>query len=180
MATKIHKHGNRTALVLTLAVALGGCAGANNATENIFNYFNFRNSLLDPSQVGRFDKAGPWAINKPVTWPILDQLDMIDEPNEHWTLATDPLPSDLVVEQKEYIVGEGDIVNISVYELVTPGLMYTDQKQVNELGMITLTNLGQIKVAGLTPSEAELKIGDVAVDKGFLLRKGNGSPGPQV
>jgi len=180
MLTKLQGRGIRAAAVLSLAVAMGACTQVQTVSDNLGNYLNFRNSFLDPSQVGRFDKAGPWSINKPVTWPILDQLDMIDEPNEHWTMATDPVPSDLVVEQKEYIVGEGDIINVSVYELVTPGLMYTDQKQVNEVGMITLTNLGQVKVSGLTPSEIEKKIGDIAVEKGFLLAKGNGSPGPQV
>src|SRR3569832_1577706 len=105
---------------------MAACSNAQMQTsvDNLGNYLNLRNGLLDPSQVGRFDKASPWGVSKPVTWPILDQLDMIDEPNEHWTMATDPLPSDLVVEQKEYIVGEGDIINIGVYELVTPGLMY--------------------------------------------------------
>ena len=180
MATKIRNRGAYVSAVLCMAVALGGCGALQNAPDNLINYLNLRNGFLDPSQVGRFDKAGPWQINKPVTWPILDQLDMIEEPNDHWTMATDPLPSDLVVEQKEYVVGEGDIVNVSVYELIAPGLMYQDQKQVNDVGMVTLPNLGQLKVSGLSPSEIEKKIGQVAVDKGILLAAGNGSPGPQV
>jgi polysaccharide export outer membrane protein len=63
---------------------------------------------------------------------------------------------------------------------VTPGLPYNDQKIINEVGNITLQNLGQVHVSGLTPTQLEAKIGQLAVDKGFLLAKGNGSPGPQV
>jgi polysaccharide export outer membrane protein len=170
----------KIAAAVLCATSMFGCEGVYRAPKNIGDYLNFRNGLLDPSQVGRFDKANPWGTSKPVTWPILDQLDMIDEPNEHWIMASDPLPSDLVVETKEYVVGEGDVINISVFELVTPGLPYTDQKQVNELGNITLQNLGQVHVAGLAPSQIEKLIGDLAVEKGFLLGKGNGAPGPQV
>ena len=58
---------------------------------------------------------------------------------------------------------------------------YVDQKSVNELGNITLTNLGQVHVAGLTPTEIEKLLGDRAVDLGFLRKKGDGgSQGPQV
>ena len=139
-----------------------------------------RNSLLDPSQVGRFDKANPWGTSKPVVWPILEQLDAIDDPNQHWLNATDPLPSDLVAEQKEYVIGEGDRLSIQVYELVVPGVMYEKQPEVNELGNITLTNLGAVHVSGLTPTQIEDKIGQVAVEKGVLLPKSNTSAGPQV
>jgi len=172
--------------LLTLAAAaaavisLPGCAevgeNAGQYAKNIGDYLNLRNSLLDPSQVGRFDKEKMWGHSKPVTWPILDHLEMADEPNKRWVNATDPLPSDLVASTREYVVGEGDFLQISVYELLTPGLDYQRQVQVNELGNITLVNLNQMHVAGLTPTEIEKLIGRVAVEKGFLLP----NPGPQV
>ena len=184
MASNTQNRAVKAATAMALAVSLAGCADlgkdAGQWVKNLADYPNLRNGFLDPSQVGRFDKAKPWGFSKPVTWPILDKLDMIDEPNEHWTMASDPLPGDLVVEQKEYVLAEGDVITVSVFELVTPGLPYNDQKTINELGKVTLQNLGQVDVSGLTPTQLEAKIGQLAVDKGFLLPKGNGSPGPQV
>jgi polysaccharide biosynthesis/export protein len=168
--------------VIVMAAGLGACSQAEitQVGKNIYDYVNPQNSFLNPSEVGRFDAAKPWGWSKPVTWAILDNLDMSEMPVEHWTTATDPLPSDMIVETKEYVVGEGDILNISVFELVTPGMPYNDQKTVNELGNVTLQNLGQVHVAGLTPSEIEKKLADLAVKMGFLLKAGNGSQGPQV
>lgn len=180
MAYQIFKRALPVAAVLSLAAAMTGCTTPDQIAKNIGDYFNFRNSFLDPSQVGRFDKALPWGRSKPVTWPILETLDSIDEPNVRWTTATDPLPSDLVVETLEYVVGQGDYLDITVFELVTPGLPYQDVRKVDELGNIRLQNVGQVKVEGLSPSQIEDKIGQIAVEKGFLLAKGNGSPGPQV
>src|SRR4051794_30573066 len=74
------------ATAAAIMLSLGACSASDieqaglQSTKNVGDYLNLRNSFLDPSQVGRFDKAFPWAISKPVTWPILEQLDMIDEP----------------------------------------------------------------------------------------------------
>ncbi len=178
------------AALASFAMTFGGCSLLSGKipegqdpvrwAKNLGDYLNLRNSFLNPSDVGRFDKANPWGIAKPVTWPILEQLDGMEEPNLHFIGATDPLPSDLIVEQKEYVVGEGDYIAISVFELVTPGVPFSDQRQINEVGNVTIQNLGQVHVAGLTPTQIEEKIGQLAVEKGFLLPKGNGAPGPQV
>jgi polysaccharide biosynthesis/export protein len=180
MALNLGKQALKLTMAAALVVSVGSCTDMNRYVKNLEDYLNLGNSFMNPSEVGRFDKEEPWGWSKPVQWPVLDKLELIDEPDTRWTTATDPLPSDLVVETREYVVGEGDVVNISVYELVTPGMPYTDQKQVNELGMITLTNLGQVKVAGLTPTQIEQKLADLAVEKHFLLPKGPTSQGPQV
>ena len=168
---------------LALSVSLAGCAQPVDPVryaKNLGDYLNIRNGLLDPSEVGRFDKVNPWGTSKPVTWPILDNLDVVEVPNDHWTLATEPQPGDLVVQQQEYVVGEGDVLQVSVFELVAPGLEYAVTDRVNELGNVTLQNLNQVHVAGLTPTQVEEKLGQLAVEKGYLLPKGSGSPGPQV
>lgn len=174
------KNGWVIAAAVAVSACMVGCSDPVRDAKNFGDYLNLRNSLLDPSQVGRFDKANPWGPSKPVTWPILDNLDVVEVPNDHWTLASDPIPSDLVVEQKEYVLGEGDIIDVSVFELVAPGMEYERRTDINELGNITLQNLNQVHVAGLTPTQAEEKIGQLAVEKGYLLAKGPGSPGPQV
>ena len=48
--------------VVVMAAGMGGCSMAdlNQTGKNIFDYINPRNSFLDPSQVGRFDKEKPW------------------------------------------------------------------------------------------------------------------------
>ena len=166
------------ALLLTsLAGTLGGCA----IGKDIYDYINPGNSFLDPSQVGRFDRDNPFGDVRPVKWPILEQLDVVDEPVDRWSSATDPTPADLVAENKEYIIGAGDLLRISVYELVQPNADYLkDQAQVSESGTVSLQNLGAVQVAGLTAREAEDKIGQIAVERNLLLPKGNGSQGPQV
>ena len=185
-AHTVLRTGRRTwASLLTLAclaAGLGGCTAEQpgNTVKNVFDYLNLRNSLMNPSEVGRFDKERPWSDVRPVKWPILEQLDVIDEPSDRWTNASDPTPADIIPDQKEYILSDGDTVRISVFELVVPGTEYQKEVQINELGSLTLQNLGAIKAAGLTSSQLEEKIGQVAVEKNLLLPKGNGNQGPQV
>ncbi|HVT80834.1 MAG TPA: polysaccharide biosynthesis/export family protein, partial [Phycisphaerae bacterium] len=78
------------------------------------------------------------------------------------------------------VVGKGDALDISVFELVTPGLPFQKTQVVDENGNIELQNVGNVHVAGLTPGQIQEKIGEVATSKGFLLRAGNSSPAPQV
>src|SRR4029078_12721076 len=49
--------------------------------KNLGDYLNLRNSFINPSEVGRFDKANPWGIAKHVTWPILAQLGDTAQPH---------------------------------------------------------------------------------------------------
>jgi polysaccharide export outer membrane protein len=182
MASTIQVRRVMITTVIVMAAGLGACSQTelNQAGKNIYDYINPQNSLLNPAEVGRFDAKKPWGFSKPVTWAILDNLDMSEMPVEHWTTATDPLPSDMIIQTKEYVVGEGDILTISVFELVTPGMPYTTQIAVNELGNVTLQNLGQVHVAGLTPTDIKEKVADLAVKMDFLRPKGAGSQGPQV
>ena len=179
------RHAIKALLVASVAAGVGGCSDFGNDVSNvgrgIGQYFNLRNSFLDPSQVGRFDYDHPFGDVKPVKWPILEQLDVIDEPQERWTTATDPTPADLLPDTKEVSVGPGDILRISVWELVQPNQEYLrDQAIVSESGTVSIQNLGPVQVSGLTPTQIEEKVGQLAVERNLLLPKGNGSQGPQV
>jgi protein involved in polysaccharide export with SLBB domain len=77
-------------------------------------------------------------------------------------------------------IGPVDTLRIQVFELVTPGLDYVTEAQVDEQGKIKIRNLDRMAVAGLTTTEIEDKIAEQAVSQGFLMPKGPGSPGPQV
>jgi polysaccharide export outer membrane protein len=165
-----------------LAAGLGGCTAnpADTAAQDFGDYLNLRNSFLNPAEVGRFDKANPFGNVRPTRWPILEQLDVIDEPNDHWTTATDPTPADIQTETKEYVLGPGDTIRVTVFELVQPGQDYVKDGVISETGTITTQNLGAVQAAGLTASQLEEKLGQLAVEKNLLLPKGNGNPGPQI
>ncbi len=170
-------------LILSAVAASAGCSGKQltKFKDVVYNYINPGNSFLDPSQVGRFDRDNPWGDVRPVKWPILEQLDVVDEPADRFANATDPTPADLVADTKEYTVAGGDLLRIGVYGLVEPNMEYVrEQAQVSEDGGVGVQNLGTIQVAGLTTRQIEEKIGQVAVEKGQLLPAGNGNPGPQV
>ena len=166
---------SRRAAAVVLAVALSGTLGG-------CEYLNLRNSFLDPSQVGRFDKSNPWGIGeaRPVKWPILETLDVVDEPQNHWTNATDPTPADLEPDTKEYTLAVGDVIRVNIYELLVPGATYSTDGTINELNTINIMNLGNVKVTGLTPSQLEQKLAQLVIDKGILPPAGDGRQGPQV
>jgi protein involved in polysaccharide export with SLBB domain len=164
------------------AMSLGGCSDiqSNDTGRNLSDYLNLRNSFLDPSQVGRFDKTNPWGRVKPVKWPILDQLDVDDEPMNHWASASDPTAADLAPEVKEYTLAPSDTISVSVFELLSPGQDFVQQRRVNELGYVNLQSIGPVLVSGLTPSQLESKIAQTLIDKRILPGPDANSPGPQV
>lgn len=64
------------------------------------------------------------------------------------------------------LINDGDMVRISVYG--NPDL--TTEVKVSELGTVNFPLIGEIKVAGLSPSGAEQKIGQRLVSDGYLRR----------
>jgi protein involved in polysaccharide export with SLBB domain len=186
MAAPNAKTSSTTRRILTglalacLAAGFGGCSGVNNVAKNLGDYLNLRNSFLTPSEVGRFDKAAPWGNARPVKWPILDQLDVIDAPANEWEAATDPTPADIISTNKDFPLGPGDLVRISVYDLQEPGREWLKEQQISETGTVDILYLGSIHIGGLTATQANEKIGQEGIAKHVLLPPGNGSPGPQV
>jgi len=167
-----------TCIAAGAGLALTGCAS--DTGQNIGDYLNLRNSFLDSSQVGRFDKANPWGKVKPVKWPILDQLDVDDEPLNRWASAVEPTPSDLVPEVKEYTLAPGDTISVGVFELLSPGAEFAQQRRVNELGYVNLQTVGPVLVSGLTPSQLEAKIAQTLIEKRILPAPDANTAGPQV
>ena len=157
-------------LVVAVSVATGmvGCG----------EYPNLRNSFFDPSQVGRFDRDTPWGIGqaRPVVWPILDTLGVLDEPQTDWVNATDPTPADLVSKAEEQTLAPGDAVRVSIFELLQPGQEAVTEARIDDLGMLTVKNLGKVKVQGLTATQLEAKVSQMLVDQQILPP----NPPPQV
>src|ERR1035437_1082766 len=170
----------RVSCMLTLACLCAGLGACENAGKSIYDYINFRNSFLDPSQVGRFDKDNPWGNVRPVKWPILDQLDVIDQPADQWSMATDPTPADLVVDKKEVTIQPGDMVHLSIFGLLTPDQEWTRDVAVSQAGSVNIPYMGVVPISGMTANQAQDKIAEVAIAKSVLAAPGPNTPGPQI
>ncbi len=111
-------------------------------------------NFLDPSEVGRYE-------NTPIVMPILDRLDVIDEPMIEIPGLSEVRAEDLIPEVKEYVMGPGDLLTVTVFELITPGVETVQTRRIDELGMIRLPVIGQIKASGLTTKQLEQRIIDI-------------------
>lgn len=111
-------------------------------------------SYADPSNVGRWE-------NTPVVLPILDRLDVIEEPEEAIPGLSQPRSGDLIPEVSEYVLGPGDLITVTVFELIAPNVESVQTRRIDELGFIRLPVIGQIKASGLTTKQLEQRIIDI-------------------
>lgn len=133
-------------LLMLIAVVLGGC--------EVDSYF-------DPSVVGRWERT-------PATLPILDRLDIIDEPPTTTLEVTGVRPEDLIPDVREYVIGAGDLITVTIFELIRPGEEAIQTVRVNETGMIRLPVVGAVRASGYTPSRLEDRIGQILERQGVL------------
>jgi polysaccharide export outer membrane protein len=140
--------------VMVSAAILGGCLMTLSGCEG--------DSWMDPSKVGRFERT-------PVTLPILDRIDVI-EPQEQVSFGrSGVLPEDLIPDVREYVIGINDLITVTVFELIVPGVDSVNTRRVDELGMIRLPGgIGPVKAAGQSPSTLEKAISDILDQKGLL------------
>ena len=110
-------------------------------------------SWLNPAIVGRWEPT-------PVVMPILDQLDIIDEPPAKAPGTTQVRRSDLLDNVNEYVIGPGDLITFTIFELIIPNVETVQTRRVDELGFVRLPVIGQMQVAGLTPSAVEKKLAE--------------------
>jgi polysaccharide export outer membrane protein len=73
----------------------------------------------------------------------------------------------LPAQAKEYQLGIGDVVHISVYD--HPDLL-VDAAQIDEDGKITVPLLGAVSVVGLTASAAQMRIAKGLETGGFIIK----------
>ena len=105
----------------------------------------------EPDTIGRFRAT-------PVTTIILDNLGVIDEEPDIYTDARHPDPKDLVPDESEYILGPGDSVMVTIMDLFEIGYQYREILRVNEIGRITVPEIGTLQAAGLTELEVSTAI----------------------
>ena len=72
-----------------------------------------------------------------------------------------PTPSDLKKPEKDYILGSGDLLDITVFELMAPGMPYVARQRLTQTGHITFPYIGTVKAAGLTTRGLEEKLSDM-------------------
>jgi polysaccharide export outer membrane protein len=107
--------------------------------------------FLDPTQIGRFRPV-------PAVNVILDSLGVAEEAPSTWEGAEEPKPIDIIAYETDYIFGPGDIVRISIFELLQEGATLTDNYIVTESGRISIPEIGTVEAAGLTESQLEEEI----------------------
>lgn len=108
-------------------------------------------SFIDPSVVGRWEHT-------PVTLPILDRLDVIEEPAEAIPGLSQITSEDLIPQVTEYVMGPGDLITVTVFELITPNVESVQTRRIDELGYMRLPVIGQIRTSGLTTKQLEQKM----------------------
>ncbi len=129
----------RQAVLLLILSALGGALAG--CTDKFW----------DPSQVGRFRPT-------PAVNVILDTLSVAEEAPVAWENAEEPRPSDIVATRGDYILQPGDLVRISIFELMQEGVALVNDYLVSETGKVSVPEVGIIQAAGLTETQLEEQI----------------------
>ena len=107
--------------------------------------------LIDPQRTGYFETT-PTAI------PILTRIDVIEQAADTSVEYTQPTAEDLVPVQLEYRLASGDIVKVSIPQLVSAEQTDISTRVVDQAGRITLPIIGQVQAAGQTVPELENEI----------------------
>ncbi|MBI9018216.1 MAG: polysaccharide biosynthesis/export family protein [Phycisphaerae bacterium] len=100
----------------------------------------------DPTSLGSFRST-------PMTNVILDDLGVVDEKPQQYENARLPEPRDLLVDESEYVISSGDVLDIGIQDLFQAGLEWQNNLQVSDTGRITLPELGTLFASGLTELE---------------------------
>ena len=142
----------RTLSAIFLPAVLAGCAALP------------PNSFVDPTKVGRFGWDGEAKE---------DKIRRILSPRETppgVASATEPSTEDLVVSFRDYRMGPGDIVNLTILDLLEPGQPYTINVEVSAIGEFRVPELGSVKASGLTEQELEQELKARLKESGLLPR----------
>ena len=105
----------------------------------------------DPTQIGRFRPV-------PAVNVILDSLGVADETPSAWEGAEEPRPADVIAYETDYTFGPGDVVRISIFELLQEGTPFANDYVVTETGKVSIPQVGIVDAQGLTESQLEDEI----------------------
>jgi protein involved in polysaccharide export with SLBB domain len=108
-------------------------------------------SYMDPSRTGYFETT-------PTSIPILSRIDVIEQAADSSIEYTQPTPEDLVPNQLEYRLAPGDVMKVSIPQLISSTETDISTRVVDQAGKISLPIIGQVQAAGLTVQEIEKEI----------------------
>ena len=108
-------------------------------------------SYMDPSRTGYFETT-------PTSIPILTRIDVIEQAADSSIEYTQPTPEDLVPNQLEYRLAPGDVMKVSIPQLISSTETDISTRVVDQAGKISLPIIGQVQAAGLTVQEIEKEI----------------------
>ena len=112
------------------------------------------NKFFDPTDVGRFRPV-------PAVNVILDSLGVAEEAPSAWSDAEDPKPIDVMTFETDYAFSSGDIVRISIFELLQEGAVFVNDYVITETGKISIPEVGVIEAGGFTETQLEEEIRQV-------------------
>ena len=121
-----------------LALTLGGCHW---------------DAYLDPSVVGRWEQT-------PTSMPILDRLAAIEDVEQDAPEYTEVTEDDLIPQTELYVIEPGDSMELTIFDLVTPGVPETTLPRVDQNGYIPVPLIGRVFIAGLTEDQARDRIAE--------------------
>ena len=147
----------KATVTVLLLFAFAGCS------EEWYSYLKTDNSrFLDPTAL---TNKGARAE----TLPIIENMSTLDETSLKYPNSTRPTADDLVYDDKDYVIGPSDTLEITIqglYESVAEAYMI---RKVSEEGYISLPQIdNQLKVEGLTEPQLTEAIKKVYRDAGIL------------
>ena len=101
----------------------------------------------DPAATGYYKPT-------PTTIPILDRIDIIEEPSK-WPQLSKVTAADLMPSDLTYRIAPADFLDVAIYGLYAPGQQYPVQRRVDQGGYFRVPEVGDVLVAGLTPQGAQ-------------------------
>jgi len=104
-------------------------------------------SFMDPTVVGGWNAT-------PTVMPILDRLAAIEDNTGDMVDVTDPVAEDLIPRPTSYRIGPGDVLRVTVFDLIAPSEREEYEVSVDARGMIEIPQLGRIEVVDRTTEEA--------------------------
>ncbi len=129
------KKAKPVAAIILLSLCVSGCG----------------NKFWDPTQVGRFRPT-------PAVNVILDSLGVAEETPSTFAGAEEPRPGDVLAYETDYTFGPGDVVRISIFELLQLGVPFTNDYIVTETGKISIPEVGVVEALGMTEAQLEDEI----------------------
>lgn len=134
----------RTSALVLLGLAGGMLAAIGGCSSDLDTYF-------DPSKVARMEAT-------PTSVPILDRIAAIEGPADQYVEHDSIRPEDLRPEAFEYRIGPGDTLEVRIWDIISPGQVEIYPLLVDTRGTITVPQLGNLNVAGLTAEQARQSV----------------------